>query len=166
MQLGEVKVLYNYTYWATERLIEVAANLSAAQLNDEMLNGIGSIRVTLVHLLNGHWIWRERWQSNQPTIVLQPQDFPSLETIKVHWQEEKLLMSALLATLSEEDLERQIIYHSTMLPGQVFRLPLWQMLLHLVNHGTQHRGEIAMRLTELGHSPGELGMNFFFVTHP
>ncbi len=166
MYLNEVRALYDYTYWATERLLEAAANLREAQLNDEMPNGVGSIRVTLVHLLSGHWIWRERWQGGKPTTMLNPHDFPTLETIQVRWQEEKQHMYDLLVTLRDEDLERQITYSSTMLPGRVFQLPLWQLMLHLVNHGTQHRSEIAMRLTELGHSPGELSMNFFFLTHP
>ena len=72
-------------------------------------------------------------------------------------------MNDLLASLRDEDLERQITYSSAMLPGRVFQLPLWQLMLHLVNHGTQHRSEIAMRLTQLGYSPGELSMSFFFL---
>jgi uncharacterized damage-inducible protein DinB len=165
LDLNEVRTLYDYTYWATEKLFEVAAHLSEAQLNDAMPNGIGSIRVTLVHLLSGHWIWRERWQGGNPAAMLNPDDFPTLEAIQVRWQEEKQSMYDLLTTLHNENLDRQITYSSTMLPGQVFQLPLWQLMVHLVNHGTQHRSEIAMRLTELGHSPGELSMNFFLITH-
>ena len=165
MRSNELKAFYDYTYWATERILDTAANLSEAQLNEEMPNGMGSIRVTLVHLLSGHWIWRERWQGGKPTAMLNPHDFPTLETIRVRWQEEQQRMYDLLATLRDEDLKRPVEYVSTMLPGQVFLLPLWQLMMHLVNHGTQHRSEIAMRLTELGHSPGELSMNFFFITH-
>lgn len=165
LHIDEVRSLYDYTFWATDSIFEAAEKLSEDQLNDEMPNGVGSIRVTLVHLLSGHWIWCERWQGNSPTAMLNPDDFPTLATIRARWQEEKQLMYNLLATLSDEDLERQIMYSSTMLPGRIFQLPLWQLMLHLVNHGTQHRSEIAMRLTELGHSPGELSMNFFFITH-
>ena len=163
MYLSEVRDLYHYTDWATERLLEATAHLSESQFNDEMPNGIGSIRVTLVHLVSGYWEWREIWEGGNPTATLNPQDFPTLETIWVRWQEEKQRMNDLLASLPDEDLERQITYSSAMLPGRVFQLPLWQLMLHLVNHGTQHRSEIAMRLTQLGYSPGELSMSFFFL---
>ena len=64
--------------------------------------------------------------------------------------------------LQDEDLSREIRYIGTMVPGKIFILPLWKTMLHLTNHLTQHRSEIAMKLTEWGHSPGELGMNVFF----
>jgi hypothetical protein len=37
-------------------------------------------------------------------------------------------------------------------------IAIWQMLAHLVNHGTQHRSESALLLTQAGRSPGELDL--------
>jgi uncharacterized damage-inducible protein DinB len=165
MYLYQMKALYDYTHWATDKLLEAVAEISEAQLNDEMSNGIGSIRVTLVHMVSAHRIWRERWQGNSPHALLNPGDFPTLEAIRLRWQEEKQRMNDLFATLHDEDLGCQIIYSNTRFPDQTLQLPLWQIMLHLLNHDTQHRSEIAMRLTELGHSPGELSMNVFFLSH-
>ena len=57
-------------------------------------------------------------------------------------------MRAYLTALRDEDLMRGTI-------------PLWRPLLHVVNHGTQHRSEAAVLLTGFGHSPGDLDFTVF-----
>jgi uncharacterized damage-inducible protein DinB len=37
-------------------------------------------------------------------------------------------------------------------------VPMWQLLAHVMNHGTQHRSEAAALLTDAGRSPGDLDM--------
>jgi uncharacterized damage-inducible protein DinB len=38
------------------------------------------------------------------------------------------------------------------------RAPRWVILAHVVNHGTQQRSELALYLTERGHSPDQLDL--------
>jgi uncharacterized damage-inducible protein DinB len=162
MLLDYMKSLYNYNYWANDRIVRTVEGISEAQFNADMHNGIGTMRMTLVHILSGEWIWRVRWQGDRPTSMLRQEDFPTLVAIQACWQGEEQKMRAFLATLRDDDMERVIEYSRTTLPGKIFAQPLWQVLVHVVNHGTQHRSEIAMKLTELNQSPGELGMSVFF----
>ena len=39
------------------------------------------------------------------------------------------------------------------LAGQAHSLPLWQVVLHVVNHATYHRGQITTMVRQLGHTP-------------
>jgi len=60
-----------------------------------------------------------------------------------------------VANLDAAQLDQGVAYTNTS--GQPQRiLPLWQLMVHQVNHATQHRSEIAAMLTHFGHSPGEL----------
>jgi len=162
MQLDQIKELYDFNDWANERIWQAVTGLSVDQLNIGMHNGIGSIFTTLIHLAGAAWIWRTRWEGGMPTRFLPVEDFFTLESIRIRWQEEEEHMQRFLITLQDEDLTREVRYIRPTAPGQVFTLPLWKSMLHLINHQTQHRSEIAMQLTALNHSPGELGMTNFF----
>ena len=68
-------------------------------------------------------------------------------------------MRAFLVALKDDDLNQVVRYTSTK--GKPFENTLWHLLLHVVNHGTQHRSEAAILLTEYGASPGDLDFILF-----
>jgi uncharacterized damage-inducible protein DinB len=162
MQIDQIKELYDYNHWAGERLWQAVAGLNQDQLNIDMHNGIGSILTTLLHMVGAAWLWRIRWQGGKPTSMLTLADFPTLQSIRTRWQEEEEQLQHFLTTLHDADLNRELRYIGLATPDQVSIQPLWKTMLHLINHQTQHRSEIAMQLTALNHSPGELGMSNFF----
>ncbi len=97
-----------------------------------------------------------------PTRTLLVSEFPTLQSIRTRWQEEEVQMQRFLATISDEDISKEVRYIRPASPDQVNTMLLWKSMTHLINHQTQHRSEIAMQLTALNHSPGELGMSNFF----
>jgi uncharacterized damage-inducible protein DinB len=68
-------------------------------------------------------------------------------------------MRAYLAGLSDIDMENHLRY--TTDEGLQRDRILWHCLVHVVNHGTQHRSEAAALLTDFGHSPGDLDFTVF-----
>jgi uncharacterized damage-inducible protein DinB len=95
-----------------------------------------------------------------PKEILTERDFPTLEPIRRRWEAENSAWRAYLDSLKPEDLQHSVQYHRT--DGQPQENVCWQILLHLVNHGTQHRSEAAALLTQYGHSPGDLDMIRYF----
>jgi len=71
--------------------------------------------------------------------------------------ETRLITFVEMATQSQ--LDGILEYKTTR--GQPYGEVLWRLMAHVVNHGTQHRGEAAALLTGMGHSPGDIDLLFF-----
>ncbi|NJN82228.1 MAG: hypothetical protein HC802_08080 [Caldilineaceae bacterium] len=161
MQTNDILTLYDYNYWATERLLRAAARLTQEQFLADGPMSFGGVRSTLAHTLGAEWIWRKRCQEGvSPTAIPAPTEYPDFATLQQRWLEEQSAMLAYVATLDDETLSKPLAYRGTN--GDPFSVTLWQILAHVVNHGTQHRSEAAALLTNLGHSPGDIDMILFF----
>lgn len=98
-------------------------------------------------------------QRVSPSSVPHETTIESFQKLERLWQEEETLMRSYLDTLEERQLNETIAYRG--LRGQAYENLLWQILVHLVTHGTYHRAELAAHLTTLGKPPG----NFDFVIY-
>lgn len=159
MNREDILTLYKYNAWANARIWNAAAQVTAEQFLAPASFSHGGLRGTLVHTLFAEWIWRRRWEGLSPSQWLQPEDFPTFEALQSRWQiEEKALMD-FMENVSDEALNDSIQYRR--LEGEPRENMLWHLMVHLVNHGTQHRAEAAAMLTEYGHSPGDIDFIIF-----
>jgi uncharacterized damage-inducible protein DinB len=148
-----IRTLYGYGTWATTRIFAAVERLDSERLLADP-SGHGSIRDTLVHFVAAEWLYLERWQGRSPRDLWEPSAFPDVAAIRGRWTEVDNDMHRLIAQLTQEELARLISYVNFQ--GETWTYPLWQLLLHQANHATQHRSEVALWLTDLGHSPGWL----------
>lgn len=158
MQATDFVTLYGYNFWANGRILEAAARLTPEQFTTPVFrSGYRSVRGTLVHMVDVDWLYLERWRGTSPTTYITEADLPDLLVITVRWQREGQGIRDFVAGLGDDDLEQMITYTNRR-RGASLSFPLWQLLLHVVNHGTQHRSELAVMLSEFGQSPGELDL--------
>ncbi len=167
MFVEALRALYGYNRWATERVLEAAAGLSPEQLLMPGTAGHGSIRNTLVHLIAAQRGWLSWWNGTltaEEAIALRPDpvDFPDLAAVRAAWEGLEGETEAFVSGLNEDQAAR--VYSNPMPDGTTFRMPLWQMMLHVANHGTQHRSEVAAMLSGFGHSPGNLDLLAYLWT--
>lgn len=145
----EVRTLYAYNSWANHRVLDACAPLSAKQFTQNLHSSFPSVCDTLAHIMLAEWLWLERWQGRSPAFP--PSDFVDLASIRARWQKIETDLNAYVQKLSAADLDRVVEYKNTK--GHAFSNPMRQMLQHVVNHGTYHRGQITTMLRQLGATP-------------
>jgi len=106
------------------------------------------VRDTLVHVMLVEWLWLERWHGRSPNSFPPTSDFPTLDSVRARWAEIDTDLRDYIASLTPEEVQR-VVHHKTT-AGVPYSHPLWQMLQHLANHGTYHRGQITTLLRQLG----------------
>jgi uncharacterized damage-inducible protein DinB len=161
MNKQDIHLLYKYNQWANAKILRTAVNVTPEQYLAPASFPHGGLRGTLAHTLSAEWIWRTRWEGTSPTHLLNPGDFPTLASLHTRWLEEERQLMDFVGALTDERLNNTFSYTNTI--GQPFTRILWQVMAHVVNHGTQHRTEAAAMLTELGHSPGDIDLIGFLI---
>lgn len=156
MKPSEIQTLYDYNYWANARILDALERAPTETYDAPNALVWGSLRGTLVHILAAEWAWLNRCQGDSPAALLSEEAFPTLAAVRSRWTTEEARMRTFIASLTAERLAQSINYQTTS--GAAMSTPLWQILSHVVNHGTQHRAEVAQASTELGHSPGDLDL--------
>jgi len=96
-------------------------------------------------------------------VELTEADLPTLDALKERWRTEERDMQAYLDSLNDQDMYGLVRY--AVPEGFVRERVLWHCLLHVVNHGTQHRSEAAALLTSYGHSPDGLDFTKYLNDH-
>jgi len=157
--LDVVRTMYRYNTWANARILDAATRLTPAQLIAPGGASFDSVRDTLAHTLNAQWLYLERWQGRSPRAWPAAAASVDLASIRARWDVIERDTQTFLAALTEARAAAVVEY--TNMQGERWAYPLWQQLLHQVNHATQHRSEAAMLLTNLGHSPGWLDLLYF-----
>jgi len=151
MNMDNIGDLYEYNRWANAGILDAAAKLTAEEFTKDLGNSYRSVRDTLVHIMSAEWIWLMRWKEISPKMMLLPSDFLTISALKAQWSEIENEQKDFLSDVTDESLEQVIEYVNT--ESQSFKYRLWQMMVHVVNHSSYHRGQITTMLRQLGAEP-------------
>jgi uncharacterized damage-inducible protein DinB len=148
-----LQTLVDYHYWARDRVFVAVDALSDEQLRRPLGNSFSSVFDTMVHLYGADWIWRSRWEGESPMALPSSRLYEDLATVRAVWQDEEQRIRAIVQRLGPEGILRPIEYTGWDQRRQA--QPFWQMLQHLVNHGSYHRGQVTTMLRQLNMPPAK-----------
>ena len=153
MTLDDLKTLLDFHYWARDRVLDAAAELTPEQFTRNMGSSFASIRDTLAHIYSSETVWYQRWHGTSPTAHLPFDQFPDIEAIRLAWTDHEARVRAFVNALGPDDVTRVIEFNT--LTGEPSSAQLAQMIQHIANHGSYHRGQITTMLRQLGAKPAK-----------
>jgi uncharacterized damage-inducible protein DinB len=151
MDVQDVRTLIDFHYWARDRMLNAVEPLSPEQFTRNMGNSFGSVRDTIAHIYGAEWIWLSRWRGESPAALPAPEIFPDVASARAAWREHEAKMRGFFGPLDQDALNRVIEFKS--MAGSPMAGILCQMLQHVVNHASYHRGQVTTLLRQLGAAP-------------
>jgi uncharacterized damage-inducible protein DinB len=164
MNLSDIKQLFDYTEWANELALKVAAELSDENLRRDFNISHGSIFGTLLHMAGAEWVWLERWHGHSPAgkdawSLWKTDSCADLATLNERWQEVVNRRAKFVAELDESRLSAELQF--TLLNGDANSMRLVDQMQHVVNHATLHRGQVVGMIRQLGIAPPSTDLLFY-----
>jgi uncharacterized damage-inducible protein DinB len=114
----------------------------------------------MVHALSAEWGWLDRCGGAKRGAALVASDFPTAASLIERWQQVEGFVREFLANLRDEDLNREVEFALGDRPKHFRRLG--ELMHHAAIHGVHHRGQAALLLRLLGHSPGNFDILFYY----
>jgi uncharacterized damage-inducible protein DinB len=149
MEPAAIQALFRFNTFANESLREplVASGEEHARRSLDMW--FGSVFAILAHVCGGESVWLARLRDRDAEAASQTAaDFPSLDALVERWRWMDAQWEAYAASLTAALLEEEIV--SRRRDGNVYRFKLWQPIIHVANHSTEHRGHATVAMTQLG----------------
>lgn len=173
--LEHSRLMAGYNLRMNRQVYAAAASLDERALSAEAGAYFGSILGTLNHLLVGDLIWLRRFVNHSPRYLsLQalaelPQPsrldqilYPNLNTLATaRTLVDETLLAWATRELEAEDLTRPLTYGNVA--GRISTRQFGELLMHLFNHQTHHRGQVSTLLSQRG---VDVGVTDFLVDIP
>jgi len=164
----EIRTLFAYNHWANRRLLSAAGRLNPEDFIRDLLSSHSSVRGTFVHIIGSQWVWLRLWVGEPSKDIVarcdalwDPEKFPdvaSLEAADSSLEEDQI---SFIESLTEERLNARPRFKNFQ--GQEWELSLNEMMQHVVNHSTYHRGQIVTLLRQLGQTPPGTDFSIFLT---
>jgi uncharacterized damage-inducible protein DinB len=141
MRPNELRTLFDYNYWAFERVWVCISQISNEQFVEQIDYSIGSIRNIVVHIMSATNRWASRLQGVETPPHLAFEEFDTQAATKRKWDELRKEFFDYVNSISQEQLDETVHWE---IPGRGLKLdnPRWEIFLHVANHATDHRAQI------------------------
>jgi uncharacterized damage-inducible protein DinB len=137
-----------FNLWANKKACDYLQTISDEQFSKEIVSSFPSMKGTMLHIWDAQFIWIKRLEGTSLS------DFPSktfsgnLEDIVQGTLETSRQVIDYVDTSGDAFLQTKLTYKNVV--GDEFTNVVSDIIQHVVNHSTFHRGQIITMLRQLG----------------
>lgn len=137
-----------YNSWANQKLTELIQSLPDDVLHTTLPSSFSTIHSTLLHMWDAESIWWQRMKL-QEVIIPPSSSFKGTTTdVSTSLMHQNKLWETWVKNASVAALDHVFMYQNTR--NEQFKQPIYQVILHIFNHGTYHRGQLVNMLRQAG----------------
>jgi len=151
MNLADLNTLLDSHYWARDIILDAVAPLNAEQFTRPIESSFKSVRDTVAHMYGAEFLWYNRWTGNLDATMPKFDSWPDITSIRKAWLDHEVRLRTFVNDGGEAGVTR--VYNYKSMAGQPTSSQFWEMLVHVVNHGSYHRGQVTTLLRQLGAAP-------------
>jgi uncharacterized damage-inducible protein DinB len=148
---GELTRLFAYNRWANMRMRRSVSEIPAEDYGRAVGGSFSTLRDTLVHLYGADWVWLERVSGRSPRALPEGQQAETPQALEQKWRGVEEGWAALVDEIEPGRMRERLDY--TNFKGDALSYCVGEILVHLVNHSTYHRGQVATLTRQLGRKP-------------
>jgi uncharacterized damage-inducible protein DinB len=160
MNVKDLMELFDYNLWANNRLFEAAAQLPSEQYFQNLKFAHEGIHGTLTHIVGAQKVWLMRWLKASDKTLLRGKDVGSLLELIAIWERVSSETAEFLATFTDQTLQQTMTITTTT--GKQYTHTFQQMMQHLVNHSTAHRGQVQAMMRQYEVLPPVIDMITYY----
>ena len=153
----------DYSAWATSRLLDAVHQLSPEEMTRDFATADRDVLGTLAHIFAADRVWLTRVRGAPSTGFLTAAE-RNLDFLRREWPVLHDRWRGWGRELTDETATSVLAYRD--LKGNAWQNPTWQIVLHVVNHATHHRGQAAGFLRAMGHTPPKLDLIAYYRELP
>jgi|SRR5690242_424769 len=138
----------DFNIWANGRVCDWLDKISDEQWKQPVISSFNSIYETILHLANAEKIWAERLEKKINPEMLFATFTGSKAELLATWRNRSLHFKNLIEQMPEDQFQQNLLYKNTK--GIEYNQPYYQLLAHVFNHSTYHRGQVVTMLRQVG----------------
>ncbi len=156
--------MMEFMFWGDRHVLTAACAIIEPEYYAERGFSAGSLHKLLVHTMAAQWVWLSRWKGHDLRRLEDTTDYPTRESLLKRWPQVHADFSEFILAQTALTLAAPLTYRNTR--GDQFTLPLGELILHCLDHGTYHRGQVNSLIKLAGGTPVALNYLQFSLEYP